>query len=331
MLKGLYLLDQCDRIYSKQVQNEISQLVDIVGPSQTKESLENDYSILENTEVLFGGWGTPSMDQYFLEAAPNLKAVFYAAGSVKKLVTDSFWQRGIVLTSAVAANAIPTAEYALGQVLFSLKRGWYHVKHVKESKEKADRGKMVGAYKSTVGIISLGHVGQHLARLLVSFDVNVIAYDPYFTPDLAKALDVKLVDLDYLFEKADVVSIHAPHLPETEGMITGKQLALMKENATFINTARGQIVKQEEMVDVLLKRPDLFAILDVTHPWKLKPKTKLYQLYDMDNVIITPHIAGSQANECYRLGDYMLDELNRFIKGEPLKYQVTKEQLTLLA
>lgn len=331
MLKGLYLLDQCDRIYSKQAQNDISQLVEIFCPPQTKESLKCDYNVLETAEVLFGGWGTPQMDREFLEAAPNLKAVFYAAGSVKKLVTDSFWQRGITLTSAVAANAIPTAEFALGQVLFSLKRGWYYVGHVKEWKEKADRGNMVGVYKSTVGIISLGLVGQHLARLLRNFDVCVIAYDPYITPDLAKALGVKLVDLDYLFEKADVVSLHTPHLPETEGMITGKHLALMKEDATFINTARGQIVKQEEMVDMLIKRPDLFAILDVTHPWKLRPKTKLYQLYDMDNVIITPHIAGSQAKECYRLGDYMLGELKRYIKGQPLKYQVTKEQLTLLA
>ena len=331
MLKGLYILDNHDLIYSSEVQQEINKYVEIIAPPQTKESIGRNKALLAEAEVIFSGWGAPQFDQFFLDCAPKLKVIFYGGGSVKKIVSDALWERNIILTTAALANAIPTAEFAFSQIIFSLKRGWYHVLKMKKHKEETRREEVAGAYGSTVGIISLGAVGCHVAKLLQNLEVKVIAFDPYISEKIASDLKIQLHSLEEIFSSADVVSIHSPHLPATEGMITGQHIASMKKNSTIVNTARGQIIRQEEMLDVLMKRPDLFALLDVTYPWKLKPQSKLYRLYEMDNTIMTPHIAGSQSTECFRMGRYMLDELKCYINQEPLKWQVTKEKISLMA
>src|SRR5262249_44777152 len=143
------------------------------------------------------------------------------------------WERGIVVTSAWAANAIPVGEYALSQILFSLKRGWYFATAIKQQAAWVAKEPVPGAFGSTVGIISLGMVGRRVRELLRAFDVSVLAYDPFVTPAQAVALDVDLISLPDIFRRSDVVSLHTPWLKETEGLITGELLASMRPNATF--------------------------------------------------------------------------------------------------
>jgi len=148
------------------------------------------------------------------------------------------------------------------------------------------------------------------------------------TDEIAKDLNVQLCSLETLFEQCDVVSLHTPWLKETEGMITGKHIASMKPGATFINTSRGAIVNEPEMINVLKERPDLFAVLDVTYPEPPQPGSDLYTL---PNVILTPHIAGSMNGECRRMGRYMVEELQRYLSGQPLQWQITKERAAIMA
>jgi phosphoglycerate dehydrogenase-like enzyme len=129
--------------------------------------------------------------------------------------------------------------------------------------------------------------------------------------------------LEDIFRRADVVSLHTPWLPETEGMITGQHFTLMKPNAAFINTARGAVVRESEMIAVLEQRPDLLAVLDVTYP---EPPVPGSPLYTLPNVVLTPHIAGALGPETRRLGEMMLDELQRYLRGEPLRWQVSPKQ-----
>jgi phosphoglycerate dehydrogenase-like enzyme len=128
--------------------------------------------------------------------------------------------------------------------------------------------------------------------------------------------------MEELFVRSDVVSLHTPLLIETHGIITGDHFKSMKRGATFINTARGQIVREREMIDVLSDRPDLWAVLDVTNDEPPRPQS---ELYDLPNVVLTPHMAGSVGKECRRMGQYMVDELKRYLAGEPLKWVVTPE------
>jgi phosphoglycerate dehydrogenase-like enzyme len=173
-------------------------------------------------------------------------------------------------------------------------------------------------------------IGRLVAERLQPFDLKVIACDPHVTQaqaDRAK-LAVSMVALDELFARADVVSLHAPLLPGTLGLVTGRHLAAMRRNATIINTARGAIVREAEMIEVLGRRPDLCAVLDVTHPEPPAPGSPLFTL---PNVVLTPHIAGSMGPECRRHGRCMIGELKRYLAGEPLKWEITREKAALMA
>jgi phosphoglycerate dehydrogenase-like enzyme len=303
-------------------------LVDLYAPPQTRESVAANPALLRPCEIIFSGWGAPCIDAAFLAAAPRLRALFYGAGSVKGVVTDALWDRAIVVTSSWGANGIPVAEYTLAQILFSLKLGWRFALQIKQQGKYPARTPVPGAYSSTVAIISLGMIGRLVCDLLRRFEVKVIAYDPFASAETAATLGVSLCSLDECFARADVVSLHTPWLPETEKMITGTHFRAMKQDATFINTARGAVVDEPAMIAVLQARPDLTAILDVTHPEPPKPGSPLYTL---PNVILTPHIAGSMNHECRRMGHYAVEECRRFLKGEPLLWQVTKERAATLA
>lgn len=330
MLKGLYILDKdsFEKIYGPDEQHDIKKLVHIYAPPQTAGSIKENPSLLRDADIIFSGWGAPLMDKEFLSAASNLKAVFYGSGSVKYFMTDEFWDRKILITSAYAANAVPVAEYTLSQILFSLKLGWHYATQIKRRGCYIPRIRVPGAYGSTVGIISLGMIGRLVCKLLKQFEVKVIAYDPFVDAQTADLLGVELCSLEDVFKLSDVVSLHTPWLKETEKMIKGKHFENMKPYATFINTARGAVVDESEMIEVLKRRTDLYAVLDVTYP---EPPREGSELYTLPNVILTPHIAGSLDNECRRMGRYMVEELERYIKGEPLKWEITREKLVTMA
>lgn len=117
--------------------------------------------------------------------------------------------------------------------------------------------------------------------------MRVVAHDPYVTEQEASRLGVELMTLARLFREADVVSLHTPWLPGTEGLIRGSHLASIKRGAAFVNTS-GAVVMEAEMIAVLKDRPDLTAVLDVTHPEPPEPDSPLY---DLPNVVLTPHPA----------------------------------------
>jgi phosphoglycerate dehydrogenase-like enzyme len=293
VLKGLFVLHTSayERIYGPREIAEIEQLVDIYAPQQTAASVKENPSILAEAEVIFSGWGMAPLDEAFLAAAPNLEAVFYGAGSIRGFATDAAWDRGILITSAYAANAIPTAEFALSQILFSLKRGWFHALAIKRDGRYPEKEPVAGAYESVVGLISLGMIGSYVAKLLQAFEVNVLTYTS--SEEKAIKLGAERCALDEVFRRSDVVSLHTPWIEETEG-----------------------------------QRPDLFAVLDVTYPEPPRPGSPLYTL---PNVVLTPHIAGSLDNECRRMGRYAVNELKRYVNGEPPLWGISREQAARLA
>ncbi|WHX26547.1 hydroxyacid dehydrogenase [Virgibacillus halodenitrificans] len=327
MKKGLIIMnkDFVDLVYPEKVREEIESLADIYEEPLSREQVKENPEIVKDAEIIFSGWDGPRMDKAFLDAAPNLKALFYAAGTVKPLLTDAVWERNLTITAAGKANAVPVVEYTLSQILFSLKDGWNFVNNIKKEKHypKKPYYHVSGAFGSTVGIISLSTIGKKVAEILKQFDVNVLAYDPFADKSVAEELNVELCSIEDIFATADVVSLHAPLLSETRGLIRGSHFRSMKKNASFINTARGEIVMEAEMVEVLQERDDITAILDVTFP---EPPEESSLLYTLPNIILTPHIAGSEGKECGRLGSYMLEEFKRYIEGKNLKWQVMKEQ-----
>jgi phosphoglycerate dehydrogenase-like enzyme len=322
---ALFILDAefLPLIYGGDERGDLERLAHFYAPPQTRESIAESSALLADAEVIFSGWGSPVLDEEFLSAAPKLRAIFYGSGTTNYITTEAFWERDIVISSAYAANARPVAEYTLGAILLSLKNFWRF-----QTKAKMRLGwgtparHLTGGFRSTVALIGCGMVARRLIELLRPLDIRCIVYDPFLSQEAANELGVELCALDEAFAKGDVISLHAPDKPETCGMITGGHFLMMKRNATFINTARGRTVRGAEMIDALERRPDIMAILDVCDP---EPPAEGSPLFTMNNVILTPHIAGSVGPECQRLGRYMVDEFRRYLKGEPLRWKITRE------
>lgn len=330
MLKGLFILDTnpYELIYGDVLRAEIADRVELLGDVQTAASIKDNLGMLRDADVIFSGWGAPLMDAAFLDAAPKLRALFYGAGSIRYFTTDAFWARGITVTSAYAMNAVPVSEFTVASIILSLKRTWYYAVGTKRLGAFPKSVKPAGCYRTKVGLISFGMIARLVRERMRSFDLEVWVYDPFLSPEQAAELNVSLVTLDEVFTHCDVVSLHTPWLKETEGMIHGRHFELMKDGATFINTARGAVVNEPDMIEVLARRPDVTALLDVTSP---EPPLAGSPLYSLPNVVLTPHIAGSQELECRRMGQLMIDEFDRWSKGEPMRWAISKERAAILA
>lgn len=331
MKKALFIMMQemVDNVYDEETRLEISENFDVLSKPLTKNNVLDHPELLAEVEVIFSGWGAPVFDEAFLAAAPKLEAIFYAAGTMKSLLSDTVWERELTISTANTANAIPVAEYTLSQILFSLKDGWKITRDVRKNRTyQFNQYPVPGAYKRTVGLISLSQIGRKVVEFLKPFDLDIIAYDPFVSDEEAEKLGVKMGSLEEIFEQADIVSLHTPLLPETEGMITGDLLRKMKPGVTFINTARGAIVNEPELIEVFKERTDLTAILDVTYP---EPPVADSPLYTMDNIVVTPHIAGSAGSEVARMGRLAADEALRYIRGEEMHFLITKEDYKTMA
>jgi len=320
----------CTMVYSADIRRELAGLCTLNVDAVTPDDLSVHAEGLREAEFLFTSWGAPTLSAANLALMPNLRAVFYAAGTIKSIVSDEFWARNIPICSAWAANAVPVTEFTFAQIILGLKQVHRFPALMRAARAKANPVPYegVGAFGTTVGLVSLGQIGRRVAQMLRQLDVKVLAYDPFCPPHVAKELGVTLVPLEEVFARSRVVSLHAPWLKETEGLITGALLSSMPPGGTFINTARGAIVNEPEMIAVLQARPDFTAVLDVTWP---EPARADSPLYDLPNVILTPHIAGSQQGECARMARYMIDEYHRFLHGEPLQWSVSREAAARMA
>ncbi|MCW1967255.1 MAG: hydroxyacid dehydrogenase [Anaerolineae bacterium] len=330
--KAIYLLPiaSYNKVYGPDERRDLAERVEFIGdvlePSRAVDLAASIATLpnnpYENVEMIFSGWGMTPMDAAFFALFPNLKVLFYGGGAVNRFVTDEVWRRKLPMTTAHAANGVPVAEYTVAQIHLCLKQAYTANQLIKRERRFIRPSPVAGAYGSTVGIVSLGAIGRLVLARLRPSAVNVLVYDPFLSPTRAAELGVTLGSLDEVFAKSDVVSCHTPWLPETVGMITGAHFRQMKPNAAFINTARGAVINEAEMIEVLQQRPDLFAVLDVTWP---EPPPLESPLYDLPNVFLTPHIAGSMDTECRRMGRLMVEELDRWLAGQPFKHPVTPE------
>ena len=282
---------------------------------------------LRDTEILLTCWGVPELDAAVLDAAPRLRAVVHAAGSVQRIVTEACWQRGLRITSAAWANALPVAEYTVAVVLLANKQ----VLRVRDT-YREQRGSRLdlhalyrgaGNYHRTVGIVGASRIGRRVLELLRPFDLDLLLHDPFLTEDQAAALGARLVGLDELCSRSDVVSIHAPQLASTHHLVDRARLALLRDGATLVNTARGSLVDQEALI-AELSTGRIDAVIDVTEPDVLPAHSPLY---DLPNVLLTPHIAGSLGNELHRMAAAAVDEIERYAAGLPFAHPVTRAEL----
>lgn len=318
-------------IFSPEANARLARVADVLGDRVLTE-FESDRSrrILAEVDGLITGWGCAPIDAAVLDAAPHLRLIAHSAGTVKGHIGREAWTRGIQVTTAAQANGVPVAEYTLAFILLSAKRAFSSAvdfARLHDLRAKELMPPDVGNLGSTVGIIGASRIGRLVLELLRPFHHRVLLASPDLFPEDARRLGATLVSLDRLMAESDVVSLHAPVLPSTIGMIGRDQFAVMRPGATFINTARGVLVDHDALREATASGR-ISAVLDVTDPEPLPADDVLYTLA---NVILTPHIAGSMGNELPLMGDFAVTEIERFAAGAPLVYPVTVEDLERIA
>ncbi|GHB24760.1 2-hydroxyacid dehydrogenase [Streptomyces clavifer] len=287
-------------------------------------------SALSGAEALLTGWGCPPLTAEALDLMPRLRTVVHAAGSVKQHITGACWERGLTVASAAGANARPVAEYTVAAILFAGKRVLAARETYRRERARVNAIDVIGSggnHGRTVGVVGASRIGRRVIELLRPHDLRVLLYDPYVDEVEAARLGVVTVPLDTLVRSSDVVTVHAPELPETRHLFDRDRLALLRDGATLINTARGSLVDTAALTDELVSGR-LDAVLDVTEPEVLPPASPLY---DLPNVLLTPHIAGSLGNELARMAHAALDELERYGRGLPYADPVRGEALSRTA
>ncbi|WP_327359346.1 hydroxyacid dehydrogenase [Streptomyces sp. NBC_01304] len=286
-------------------------------------------AVLAETEVLVTGWECPPLTAEVLSYAPRLGAVVHAAGTVKQLVTDAVWSRGIVVSSAADANAGPVVAFTLAAITLAAKgalgaaarygSGW------------GPFGLRAGLDGRTIGIVGASRIGRGVIAGLRSSHADaglrVLLYDPYVSAAQASGLGVELVSLSELCRRSSIVSVHAPQLPETRGLLSASLLALIPDGGVVVNTARGALVDTEALT-AECRAGRLDAFLDVTDP---EPLPAGHELLSLPNVLVTPHVAGAQGSEVRRLGEYAVAEVERYAAGAELWGRLRREDLARLA
>ena len=317
-----------DAVYAQGRRAKVAAISELVPDVITEQNFAKHAAALHAVEAVFSTWGMPKLSPTQLECLPSLKAVFYAAGSVKDFA-PALLDRGIIVVSAWGANAIPVAEFSLAQILLSMKGYFASVRACArpDTHRQAVPGK--GNFGETVALLGAGQIGRALIGLLRPFALQVIVWDPFLTTAQAAELGVeKVATLEEAFRRGLVVSNHLANVPATRGLLRAQHFADLRHGATFINTGRGATVVEADLAAVLQQRPDLTALLDVTEPEPPLPESPFYTL---PNVHLSAHLAGSAGDEVVRLADYAIAEFLAWDRGEPLRWAVTPEMLGTMA
>jgi phosphoglycerate dehydrogenase-like enzyme len=280
-------------------------------------------------DAVLTSWGSPRFTDEVLDAADQLKIVAHTAGSIIRMLPPPVFEKGIAVTHAASAIAGAVADLSLAFTMLLLRRVHLHNLLLKAGDwgraRDLDMGQEVSGVR--VGVVGAGYTGRCFIKLLRALDAEVWVYDPYLGDERAAELGVTKAGLDDLFSECAVVSVQAPSTAETRHMIGARQLGLLRDGACFVNTARSWVIDYDALL-AELQTGRIQAALDV---YDQEPLPAENPFRELDNVIMTPHIAGASVQARLRQGRWTVEELQRFFAGEPLLYGVTIDMLETMA
>lgn len=321
-------MDKTKAVFSDASLEQLSAMGEVIFNEETvKPDIDRAKVLVKDADIVITSWGCPKLDKEILDCAPNLKLVLHAAGSVKGIITPELWEKGIRVSNAAEALGRGVAETTLGLTITSLKDLWNLSKETRKggwwniSKER-----LIDVYDITIGVVGAGNAGRHYMKLMQSFEVDILLYDPTVSFEEAEQMGATKVELNDLLKRSDVVSIHAPSIPATHHMLNKEGLQLMKDHAVIINTARGDVIDEKALIEELQKNR-FIACLDVTDP---EPPAEESVLRTLPNVILTPHIAGAVTNGKHRVGKYINEDLQNFINDKKMMGEVYFEKLNII-
>jgi phosphoglycerate dehydrogenase-like enzyme len=301
---------------------QLATVASVVTPQGNSLNASDLPQLLDGAIAALSGWGTPPLSDELISSQPSLMLVAHTAGTVRRLISESALEKGLHVSHAAAIIAESVAEFVVSQALLCLR-------HLHEIDRSMKSGSTWGDIRSeypgmllgsrSIGVVGTGRVGRAVIHLLKAFGCRIFAYDPYLTTEQAVEMGVEAVGLEDLLTQSEVITLHAPVLPETSGMIGATQLAMLRDHTVFINAARSVLVDENALFQEL-KSGRLTAALDVFNEEPLPLTSRFRSLH---NVVLSPHTAGHTIDAHMKQGQTMVDEIVRFLRREPLQYEIT--------
>jgi len=318
------------RLFSSQAQQRLEALGDLTLNLEERNFSPDELSdLVPGHDAALTSWGSPRFTPEVVKRADRLRVISHAAGSPHGIVTSAVFERGITVCTSQPAMAVSVAAMTVAMMEIMLRNAvnwavsirekqWFRPEGVAPAREL--NGKKVG-------IIGASLIGREVIRYIKPWDVELFIADPYISDEGADALGAKKVSLEWLMAECDVISLHAPSNESTRGMITREHLQTIREDAVFINTARGAIVNHEALLEEL-RTGRFSAALDVTDP---EPLPQGHEMYSLPNVVFTPHISGGTPEMVRRQGEAAVRNLELFFSGERPERLVTAEMMEFIA
>ena len=330
MKKIVVLVREINRkkVFNEKYYNWLRQLGDVKIYDQVDFADKEYYlDFVKGANIIITSWGSPAIDQEILDVCPDLELICHAAGTPKAILGAAAIANEIPATYSACALGEGVAETALGLAISGAKRFYWLNQDTHNGMWKDNANKCMDFYDITVGVISGGFVGRHFIKLLQNFNVDVLLYDPTMTAEQVAALGATKAELEEMLSKSDVISVHAPSIPATAKMLNASNLHLIKDGALLINTSRGEIFDEPALIEEL-KKGRFYACIDVTDP---EPPALDNELRKLNNVILTPHVAGCITNGQLRIAKHVCEEVERFVNGEPLRTPVIYANLSKMS
>lgn len=318
-------------LFAPEADTALRDLADVTfNPDERTWSAAEVAEVIGDYDAVVTGWGSPAFDEAILDRADRLRLLAHSAGSVKGVAPPTVFAHGVAVTSAAIALAPAVAEFALLLVLLGLRPVQKYDQGMRQG-DRWDGPKAFGPGQEIagqrIGVIGASMVGRHFIGLARALGGEVWVYDPYLSDGDEEVLGVRKADLAVVMAECPIVSVHAPTTPETHHMIGAAELALLPDDGLLVNTARSWVVDQDALL-AELQSGRIRAALDVFDEEPLPAGSPFRRL---QNVVVTPHIAGATVQARFRQGQTVVDELRRFFSGEPLRYEVTRARLAILA
>lgn len=274
---------------------------------------QEQLDLAARADFLIAGW--PRVDGDMISQAKNLKVIHKWGIGLDKIDLAMAKQKGVKVYLTGGANAVPVSEQALMLIMAALRRLSYVDASLRKGNWLKSEMRSVAHHLSgkAVGIVGMGNIGRNLAKLLKGFDCKIYYYDIYrASSEVEEDLGLSFRQLEDLLEESDVVSLHSPLTEDTRHMINERTLGLMKREAVLVNTARGGLVDEKALTEALKNGVIAAAGLDV---FEKEPVDVSNPLLSMDNVVVSPHVAGATFNNVKIVAKRVRKNIDTFLTG----------------
>ena len=299
------------------------------GPNEDPDAVRQLIKHAGDVDCVIVSHGSPMIGSDAMDAAPNLKIIGELEGDrfAYRIDVESAWERGIRTVDTTQGSSYPVAEWALALILISLRNAGASFRSILAGDAPQSihnfgylRGELTG---KRVGLIGCGHIGRRLVKYLRPFEVDIRVYDPYLASEMPDAIGVVKTSLENVLSKSDVIVCLAPLTPATVGMIGRRELDMIPSNSVFVNVSRGAVVDSDALI-ARLKHGDIVVGLDVFDPEPIPPDSEIIGL---PNTFLSQHIAGVTLTSYQRFFTLMVDELERFFRGDEPLFELTPRSL----